>query len=492
VLNQSDLLIFVWDGDGTRRTGGTVDSLYEAVAYGMPIVWIDALEPTRWRIIHGEQDLGWVTSDVASKPEEPLGNVQALQAIVRAAIEPPPPPHHGSPHQHGQHEPDLRKHYFALEQPKRNWWFGWKFFRGLMAYGKPDLQSIGVQDFVSSARREWPTDPSEDPDATLPPTVITRTESSANEILRPHFAWADRLADFYADRYRTTYVVVFALAAFAVVAAMITYAANGVAWLGSVELLTLGGLLILAIRSRRSSWHEQWLQYRMLAEFVRQIRVLVPIGGGRPFPHTAPPHLGAYGSPDQTWMHWQMRAITRSTGLPSVVVDAKYLRGFLESIDRVARSQQNFHKKNADRSGRIYHHLHVIAAVLVVSTIVIVALHLTLEIHKVEEALQEMGPSGFGSVASRWLLMLSASLPAIGAACAGIENQGEFHRVAKRSHAMDGALGEIRIRIKKLSDAQSISLAQVSTLATDFTTLMTDEVSDWRVMFADRPQSAGG
>jgi hypothetical protein len=42
VLNQSDLLIAVWDGGKPAGGGGTVETLREAVHYHVPALWIDA------------------------------------------------------------------------------------------------------------------------------------------------------------------------------------------------------------------------------------------------------------------------------------------------------------------------------------------------------------------------------------------------------------------------------------------------------------------
>ena len=51
VLNQSDLLIVVWDGRRLCKHGGTEDTLFEARSRGMTVAWIDALEPTNWQLL---------------------------------------------------------------------------------------------------------------------------------------------------------------------------------------------------------------------------------------------------------------------------------------------------------------------------------------------------------------------------------------------------------------------------------------------------------
>lgn len=47
VLNQSDLLIVVWDGERRNKRGGTEQTFDDALERGVPIVWIDAHAPQR-------------------------------------------------------------------------------------------------------------------------------------------------------------------------------------------------------------------------------------------------------------------------------------------------------------------------------------------------------------------------------------------------------------------------------------------------------------
>ena len=51
VLNQSDLLVVVWDGQRRHRGGGTEDTLEYAVSRGVPVAWINAHAPHHWQLI---------------------------------------------------------------------------------------------------------------------------------------------------------------------------------------------------------------------------------------------------------------------------------------------------------------------------------------------------------------------------------------------------------------------------------------------------------
>ena len=79
------------------------------------------------------------------------------------------------------------------------------------------------------------------------------------------------------------------------------------------------------------------MEYRVLAELIRELRLLIPLGGGRPLPRT-PTHLAVYGDPAQTWMYWHLRAIARATGIPSVRATPAYLGESLGSLLEIAES----------------------------------------------------------------------------------------------------------------------------------------------------------
>lgn len=89
---------------------------------------------------------------------------------------------------------------------------------------------------------------------------------------------------------------------------------------------------------------------------------------------------------------------------------------------------------------------------------------------------------------SNWLTFLCAFLPAVGAALAAINNQGEFTRIAKRSRAMAERLEQIRGEIQtQLSPSANPTSGEAVAFGLRVAQLMVDEVLDWRVVFLDRP-----
>jgi hypothetical protein len=96
--------------------------------------------------------------------------------------------------------------------------------------------------------------------------------------------------------------------------------------------------------------------------------------------------------------------------------------------------------------------------------------------------------------ASPMLTFFAAFLPALGAALAGIANQGEFRRIARRSMAMKEQLDRflreaavVRGRLHSGAIAPAQSFDEAAALSADAARLLINEVLDWRVVVLDRP-----
>jgi hypothetical protein len=249
-----------------------------------------------------------------------------------------------------------------------------------------------------------------------------------------------------------------------------------------LELTILAGILLLLHGARRLRWHERWMEYRLLAELIRQLRVLIPLGGARPLPRM-PLHLAVYGDPNQTWMYWHMGAITRACGIADAQITPDYVRDCLTFLAKIVGETQSgqwgFHVQSAQRAQHISSRLRAMTVWLVSLTVLAVGLRLLLPVV----------PDGAASISGRedrWLLMASAGLPALGAALERINNQGEFTRTARRSATMAGAFEAYAKEIGKMREVSAPRLAQATTLSSTITQIMVDEVTDWRGVFSDR------
>jgi hypothetical protein len=478
VTNQSDVLIAIWDGKEDEGTGGTSQMLREALRYQVPVLWIDAAASHAWQLLRTEEQLKKLKPAGMEHCVLQPSNEQELKTLIEESLQPPRPADAATGHHKPKKpKPDLREAFFRERKPWKNPFFVWKLFRNAVGSSKVTFQSFRVDDFESAVAGDWPDDP---------PGVA----GWVNQRLRKHYAWADKLADFYADGYRSTFVLAYFLGVLAVFLALVCTAAG---WIGHAyhahqavctlaELVVIIVILVLVDWSQRRRWHERWMDYRLVAELVRQLRFLVPLGGGRPFPRISP-HLGSFGNPARTWMYWHVRAIERVTGLPSAHVTSDYLKYYLDYLDGVVKGQVLFHQSSQERLEKIDHRLHFWGFILFVATGLVCLGHLLHHgdlfwLPRLE--LPEWLPP--------WLTLGSAVLPALGAALAAINNQGEFLRTSKRYDAMAQQLTTVRNEIKTLREAPtSPTFGEVLPIATKVAQLMVDEVLDWRVLFQDRP-----
>lgn len=471
VLNQTDLLIAVWDGGEPAGLGGTVYTLHEALKYQVPVIWVDALAPAAWRVLHTAADLVGKPGSALETPPRREQLREAVAGIVRAEF--CLPPH--NPSEMGSHACD----YFAERKPWLNPGLPWRIFWRLLVDGKLSSPFVSDKSITEQIHTEWSTAAN----SGTPPSPL---EDWINSRLRDHFAWADRLANFYADAHRSAFVASYLLAATAVLVALLPMT---LAWgrgfeiaCTGIEFVILATILALLKLGRARHWHERWTDYRLLAELIRQLRFLIPLGGGRPLPRI-PAHLAVYGDPARTWMYWHVRAIAREVGIPDAQVTPVYMHDCLDFLTRLAgdehSGQCNFHLMSERRARLLSQRLRSITLFLLAFTIGSVffrLLYFAVPKEMISGALEH------------WLILTSATLPALGAALEGINNQGEFTRIAKRSAAMASGFKRYAEKIASLKKSLSPRLASVIPLSSDIAETMVAEVVDWRAIFIDRSQ----
>ena len=484
VLNQSDLLVVVWDGGDANQRGGTYETLKDALGFHVPVFWIDARTPHSCQLLLKESELPKFAGERCAPTPTPLSSttMQELRSTVFGILSPPI----FLPHEAGdvqlQPKLDLRTEYFAETKPGWNRFFGWKLFRHLtdatnikeLLY-KP-IHRLNVPDFEAAVAEDWPT--------TTPGVA-----GWVNTRLIRHYAWSDKLADFYADKYRSSFVACYFLGALAVMLALIPllvglHHSETSIWpmvCSFLELLTVSAILFRVGWGKAKRWHDRWMEYRLVAELIRQLRFLIPLGGGRPFPRL-PQHLETYGNPADSWMYWHLRAIDRDVGLPNARMDSNYLRDSITYISKVVQGQIQFHRFAAERNDRIEQRLHRSGLFLFGFLMLLIVGHILVHLlpHHYES-------TGGGEGWDVWSF-LGAFLPAVGAALAAINNQGEFGRIAKRSRAMAAKLEKKNKKFDEFLNSPLVApSSEVANLALQVAQTMVDEVLDWRVVFLDRP-----
>lgn len=475
VLNQSDLLLIVWDGIYYDKHGGTEETLSSARVQQIPVIWIDAYSPHQWQIALPGEALPEKINNGRHVPrsENDMDDIGKLVMQILAV------PSQSIDHLSENGQSKRLFEFYRERQPHWNIALLWKFFRNLTGATKISFQSPKLQPFDNPGR--------------VKNKMYFSAVSRLADWLKPYYDWPDKLAENYADRYRSGFILTYLLASFAVGTALFPLMSG---WLTSerhtgltvciiIESFAILTILGIVFFTRKNRWHVRWLDYRMTAESIRQLKLFLPLGGGKPFPKMSA-HLTQYGNPSATWMTWYVQAIERAAGLPAVRVDNNHLKECLAQYAELLAEQQNYHKINADLNSKIEKRLHRTGELTMWLTLLACLVHL-LPVLVPEFRLSQVTGNG--------LIFLCGFLPALGASMAGINHQGEFRRIARSSTAMLEQFSRLADDTRRLLNDLSVGeshqsesiFSQVTTLARAIANLMINEVSDWKVVFQDRP-----
>lgn len=462
MIEQSDLMVAIWDGASPGSIGGTRHSIESALYHGAPVIWIDAAAPGSIRILEGPDAL------------ERLGPEQGLAeigAFVGSLVGPADPDHSERAvqfHAERWHRRSRRRFHayrrietvFGGAGPAR-------FFRSLVEhYESPDAVVQGSAAGVLAAAQALPgTDAG----------FVNRLET---QVFR-RFAWADGLSTYLSDAYRGGMVMNFLLSAMAVIAGVAYLPLVGVDWkwpFALAELLLLLAIVAITVVGRKRRWHGRWLETRRVAEYLRHAPILLLLGVARPAARWP------QGSNTQ-WPEYYARQALRAAGLPEIVVTQAYLRAALATLlARHAETQRDYHRLKAAKLARVHHGLDRLSEAMFVLAIISVSAYLLL----IAAGALQLVPETTGEVVAKPLTFLGLALPALGGAFAGIRYLGDFERFAAISEIaaekLDGLAG--RIGILLAGAEPELRYAQVASLAHAMDDIVIAEIESWQSVFA--------
>ncbi|HET7037363.1 MAG TPA: hypothetical protein VFI42_16885 [Thermomicrobiaceae bacterium] len=444
MLVHSDLLLAVWDGaEGSESAAARLVDQAEQLA--IPVIWIAAAAPHAASLL------------VRGEDERQMLPLERLREQLEPALLPPL----------GDDAERLLA-YFAETYPR---WsvLGrvWPFFHDLFGRSqlrRPRLRGVTPEAAAEAWQRDWETTPP------LPEDVTRQIDQG----LEPHFIWADTLATHYVSMYRSSFILIGLLAVLSVFLGVFGAHAH---WAEEIEhfdtarqVAAVGALLLIMLLWRlgtRHHWHARGIDYRFLAEELRQLRYLAPLGRVPAF--SRPRIHDAADDPDKTWMGWQARSITRAMSL----VDARITPGYLEACHALLRDgliggQAAYHAAAAHRYERFEQRLHRMGFLTFFGALVLGLIAFVVHLPGVS-----------------WLEVV---LPALGATLGAIRSQAELERLAKRSEAMARYLEQLGDQLPAAAGTSS-SLAQMAELATE---ALAAEVSDWRIVFQGKPLELPG
>jgi hypothetical protein len=450
VLRHCDILIAIWDGEPVRGQGGTAQIVAEAARLEIPTVWIKTTPPHPACILTSTETDGQCQINIEELQKQLIARLSFRPSVAEE----------GSTGRIVDH----RQIYYR-EKP-HTWTLGvvFRLFSKLVSGSKPWPLRVLQRDYKKETHEEWKS--AWAVSHGLPADARHQVESG----FLVHYAWADKLANHFANLYRSSFVVNYLLAACAVFFALRAFfdkqRPSGL-WV-SLEFSSIVLIIAITMLGRRRHWHERWIDYRLLGERLRQMRFLFLIGR---FSRTDRVHEHSRrGVPQKTWVDWHFQAAAREAGMLRGKLDRAYCLAYRKLlIEYELTSQIQYHAQNSRQNSRIDRRLQLLATVLFFSTLIVCSAHF---MDKSKTHLE-------------YLVQFAAILPAFGAAIHGINSQGDFRNVARRSADMNKWLSDILTRVRMAGD--EISSDELAAFAEEAAGVMGADLLDWRVDFQEKP-----
>ncbi len=443
VLRHADLVVAVWDGTSATDLEHAADVVAQTREWQIPMVLIDPRTPTAWHLETGGEPTGVATARDAR-----------LASVVRAVLTPPPPA------TDGRHPRDGLRQYLST-RPAGG--IGGLFASAvrLIAWERPYWpRFVTLGPSVDRARADWTqlwTQPTPVDPAIADPVTHALTE---------YYVWADGLANRFATLHRDMSTTPYLLALLsALVAANVGDAAERIA-----PVIVTWLVFLLYWHSVRAKYHARWIDYRSLAEQLRQLAFLWPLG--RPLRALRIRGEGSTEVPQFAWVEWYARAVARSLGLFPGVFTAERLAACRELLlDRFIRPQCSYHDRTARRLQTVQKRLHTVALALFWATLILAT---------VRAVLPPAHQPRLGLVAAIFL-------PALAAGVHGFLSLGDFSNLARRSKRMHDELLPLTERPVPPHE----TLERLGDVGEEAADAMGDELLNWRVFVRLKGPSLG-
>jgi hypothetical protein len=242
------------------------------------------------------------------------------------------------------------------------------------------------------------------------------------------------------------------------------------------ELATLIAILLTLRAEKNTGAHRAWIEHRFLTERMRA-GIFMAICGVDPTPIDVPAYMGH----SQTVNDWTVRAFQEIwDSLPpfSGCDECNY-----SSLNEYVREawigeQVKFHKDKQEREGRMHSWLERTGSIVVTTTLVAAAVHLTFLL-LVKEPTAKSGTWPFiHDLLHHGLTFVALLFPAIAASLAAMDDHGEHRRLEKRSENMKDQLEHLGMQMASVGSAEEFERA----LRNLDEQLMLREIQDWLML----------
>jgi len=469
VVRNSDLLIAIWDG-AHGKPGGTGEIVHYAVRSHVPVWWIDPAAARPPRLLLGPMAL----ERPAAAPSGPAAET-ALAGLLRATIAPPAP---GRPQHHTW--VGAATHWIAARLGHRR--------EPLPDYFAEAEESVRPKLWRTYSRALDLIAPARTAGASPPPPQPPEPPEADNAVERPWAAIyeaADRHGQKYADRYRSSYVLIIALAA-------LTVSAMGLAlafplpfglFATLVEFLALVAIFCIVVASEFGRWHERWIAYRLLAELCRKQRMLARLGWSLPLAQVADlashPEADPRGPPRDAWVAWYVSAAMRGAELPHGTIAAHVPRARALGEETIA-TQTRYHQDRARRGRVAARRLIGLGELAFAATLVLVFIKLVFMSFAI--ALHHLGAAE-AAATGRWLGFLCTMLAALSAGFVSLRAYAEFDLLHLQSERMLRVLGETSHELEAIDLSRPLASSTLGATLHALALAMLQDVQGWSLLF---------
>ncbi len=478
LIEQSDIVVAVWDGKSVANVGGTGHTALNALEMGSPVLWIDPARPAEWQILLSPEALTGVHQNSPGDSEGPSPGArgEALTRLITDAVALAPP--------------DTGGDFAGLAAIGNSSWRSSSTFRG-HAFRRVEalFGETGLARRFRSVRQIY-----ERPDeiaggsgrpmlgaiASLPQGDPRLPGALEAEILR-RFAWLDGISSHLSDHYRSGMIVNFLLGAMAIIAGILYLPLVDAAhkWIfAALELVLLLTIIANTAFGQKFRLHRRWFETRRAAEYLRHSPLLAALGVARP------PGAWPRGT-DNWWPEWYVRHALRGIGLPQMRVDKPYLRALLAALrDHHVDPQRRYHHEKSARLARVHHRIDRLSERLFVAAVLLVAMFLALA------GLSALGmvDPGWVTASAKWFTVLAVALPTLGGAFAGIRYFGDFERFAEISQVTAEKLDRVAQRIALILDAphQAVDYSFAADIVHATDEIVFAEIQNWQAVFSGK------
>ena len=442
ILANIDLLVAIWDGQRASGRAGTGDVVQSAIFRRIPVIVIAPDEPSQPTLLTApdEEELANpIALDLARKPLN-------LAGLVSQILSPP----------QGRR---ARQSLIDLLEEKNDYRsIRFEYPLLLKVFGVGGIVKTGTEARATLEAQSTPAM------ASLPWHLAPQSQ------LLGDLGRIDSLANHYGRLYRSSTASEFLLTILAALFSAVAFVLFPfIAGVSVIVQVLVNGLVLLDSTTRTTQrWQERWLDYRVIAERLRCLRFLHPLGFG--FPADAAP----FRRYRESWVEWYLRRYARALDPPHGTIGAGEVARLANQLaESEIPEQLKYHRATFRQVGLLDRRLSAAARVALASAIVVAGLY-------------GISAYYFGGVAHvSWkpvAIVLFFVLPAMAAAFNGIRAAADLVRLTERSAAMAAALARLRRVI--LSTPMNYDRLEVAAIRV--AKIMGDELGEWRFVLESR------